>query len=385
MADMAYGRLCAMNRFEARKALIRTWIETGSIGATAREWHTSRQVVRKWVRRFELGGEEGLQDRSRRPHHSPCQTRPEMEQIIVEARQKTGYGPRRLALYLASQGYKISPHTIRHVLRRHGLVRKYRRRRTLYPANWAYDQEKPFALFQTDAKDIHDKGALGTQRCHHLTRQGLPRYQWTACEARTRLRFQSYSDHLTQDCGLAFMILILLWLRAHGVTCPVQFQTDWGSEFGGDNPDKIHRLNEQFLAPMEGSLHRYPLGRKEYNGRVERSHRTDDEEFYHPYLLTISGPDQFVIMASRWQHFYNVIRPHQGIGMDDLPPLGKLKDLGYDGPDRIADFPIVLLDHYSPDLILGCDPEVGNDLLAQYTFNGEREAAGEKESFSAVC
>jgi len=30
---------------------------------------------------------------------------------------------------------------------------------------------------------------------------------------------------------------------------------------------------------------RYPLGRKQYNGRVERSHRTDDEEFYRPYLL----------------------------------------------------------------------------------------------------
>ena len=63
MADMAYGRLCAMNPLEARKILIETWQETGSIRGTARRWETSRQVVRKWVRRFKAEGEAGLQER----------------------------------------------------------------------------------------------------------------------------------------------------------------------------------------------------------------------------------------------------------------------------------------------------------------------------------
>ena len=61
-------------------------------------------------------------------------------------------------------------------------------RKPLYPAHWAWDVEDPFSLIQTDAKDILDKGALGTERTTHLRRQGLPRYQWTACDARTRLR-----------------------------------------------------------------------------------------------------------------------------------------------------------------------------------------------------
>jgi len=44
---------------------------------------------------------------------------------------------------------------------------------------------------------------------------------------------------------------------------------------------------------LGGALRRYPLGRKGYNGRVERRHRTDDEEFDRPYpvakrLVTIS-------------------------------------------------------------------------------------------------
>jgi len=44
-------------------------------------------------------------------------------------------------------------------------------------------------------------------------------------------------------------------------------------------------LEKRFLSPLGGKLVRYPLGRKQYNGRVERSHRTDDKEFYRPYLL----------------------------------------------------------------------------------------------------
>ena len=366
MADLAYGRVYAMNKIEARKLLIQTWQETKSIRATARLWHTSPQTVRKWVRRFLAEGVEGLRDRSRRPHHSPRRTPPEIEARIVEARKKSGYGPKRLAILLAAQGCFVSRHTIRHVLRRHGLVRPYRRRHTLYPAFWAYDVEEPFTLIQTDVKDIHDKQALGTQRCHHLTTHHLPRFQWTACEARTRLRFLAYSHHLNQDNGLSFMILVLLWLRAHGISGPVSFQTDWGQEFGGTNPDKILRLQERFLAPLDGSLCRIPLGRKQYNGRVERSHRTDDDEFYRPYLLTIPDQARFLDMAALWQFFYNALRPHQGYDMDDRPPLGKLKDLGYNGSDSIATFPIVLLDDVSADLLLGCDPEVGNNLLAQY-------------------
>ena len=368
MAEMAYRGVYAMNKLGARQLLIQTWQDTGSIRGTARLWHTSPQVVRKWVRRFLAEGEEGLRGRSRRPHHSPRRTPPEMEQRIVEARKKSGYGPKRLANYLARQGCAVSRHTIRHVLRRHGLVRPYRRRHTLYPAHWAYDTEVPFTLFQTDAKYIHDKQALGSQLCHHLARNHLPRFQWTACEARTRLRFQAYSHRLNQDNGIAFMILVLLWLRAFGIIGPVQFQTDWGNEFGGTNPDSILRIQERFLAPLDGILCRIPLGHKEYNGRVERSHRTDDEEFYRPYLLSLPDQDRFLAMAARWQFFYNALRDHQGIGMDDMSPLHKLKDLGYNGPDQIATFPIVLLDDFSADLLLGCDPEVGNDLLAQYTW-----------------
>ena len=79
--------------------------------------------------------------------------------------------------------------------------------------------EQPFSLIQIDLQDILDEGALGTQRTTHLRRQGLPRYQWTACDGRTRLRFLAYSlswhvtgqgHYIRRTNGLAFMILVLM-------------------------------------------------------------------------------------------------------------------------------------------------------------------------------
>jgi len=371
MADLAYWELYVMNREQARQQLLKTYQETGSIRRTARQWHTSPQVVRKWLRRSQAQGSAGLADHSRRPQTSPRQTGPEREGQVLQARQQTGYGPLRLARYLQSQGCTVPAGTIRHILERHGVSRKpHQRRKALYPATWAWDADAPFSLMQVDTKDIRDKSALGALRCHHLVTHHLPRYQWTACEARSRLRFPAYSHHLTQDNGLAFILLSLLWIRGHGIPGRVQFQTDWGAEFGGDNPAHVATLSQRFLAPLDGVLCRYPMGRKQYNGRVERSHRADDEEFYLPYLLCLENQDHFLRIAARWTYFYNALRPHLGYGMRQSPPLDALRRLGYNGPDSIALFPPLLLDPISTDLLLACDPEVGNDLLAQYRLSG---------------
>lgn len=236
MAELAYWEVYTMNAEEARYYMIQTYRKTDNISETARRWHTSRQVVRKWWRRFQQEGKAGLQDRSRRPHYSPRQTPVEIEQQVMQAWEETHYGRERLAVYLERKGLKLSPHTIRHIFRRHRPAQQRVRRKLLYPALWAWEVEEPFSLIQVDVKDILDKGALGTKLTTHLQRQHLPRYQWTACDGRTRLRFLAYSHRNNRTNGLAFLILVLMWLRAFGVETPVTFQTDWGQEFGGDNP-----------------------------------------------------------------------------------------------------------------------------------------------------
>jgi len=98
--------------------------------------------VRKWVRRHQRLGDAGLRDLSRRPHHTSRQTPPEIEQQVLDAREKTCYGRQRLAVYLERRGLHLSPYTIRHILRRHRPPQKRVRRKPLYPAHWAWEVEE---------------------------------------------------------------------------------------------------------------------------------------------------------------------------------------------------------------------------------------------------
>ena len=47
------------------------------------------------------------------------------------------------------------------------------------------------------------------------------------------------------------------------------------------------------------------------NGKVERSHRTDKEEFYQ--LLTSTGDVDLNMKLEEWQNFYNYHRPHSAL------------------------------------------------------------------------
>jgi len=250
--DMSYKEMDQMNPVMARHNLVMSYQQSGSIAATARRWRTSRAVVRKWLRRYESDSEAGLVDRSRRPHSSPRHTPPAVEQKVLDLRIATGYGRRRLAWHLAHKdGRRRSPNTIRHILRRHQAAPyKSRKRKPFYPAHWDWSNRAPFTLAQVDTKDTMDKDTLGTELWTHIGRCRLPRYQWTFCEARSRLRELAFSRQLTLTNGLAFLDLVMLHLRAHGITTEVVWQTDWGEEFGGSNPRKLAWLQEHYFAPL---------------------------------------------------------------------------------------------------------------------------------------
>ncbi len=82
--------------------------------------------------------------------------------------------------------------------------------------------------------------------------------------------------------------------------------------------------------PFRARLCRVPKGRKGYQGRVERSHRIDDEEFYIPCLGEVTTAEEFLALAREWQWYYNVERPHFGAGTDGRT---RLRELGLDLSD----------------------------------------------------
>ena len=76
-----------MSKEEARRLIIDTYLATGNLSQTARLWHTSHHVVRKWVRRYQEQGPSGLKDRSRRPKALPPKVSCDVEEKVIEARE----------------------------------------------------------------------------------------------------------------------------------------------------------------------------------------------------------------------------------------------------------------------------------------------------------
>ena len=351
--EISYNKLYRMNREMARKLIVETYLKNRNISLTARIWKTSRNVVRKWTERyFERKDDSAFKDLSHRPKRIPNKTPGEIEEMVLNMKKETGFGRKRLAFYLyAERGIKISPYTIRNILRRAGYRGKKKPRRGFYPVHWVWESKTPFTLAQVDTKDILDKKTLGTKRWNHICKNGLPRYQWTFCEGISRFRFLAYSRELTLTNGLAFMVLVTLWLRRWGIKEEICWQTDWGEEWGGSNPEKLRELQSRFFSCLRVRLARIPKGRKEYNGRVERSHWTDDYEFYIPLILKIKDEKDFLSKAQAWQYVYNVKRPHFGEGMNGKTPLEKLNEYCYNLNEKFAMFPVIILDEVSSDII----------------------------------
>gem|GEM_PF-2113111 len=59
-----------------------------SVAEAAREWGVSRQTAHRWLKRYDLEGEEGLRDRSKAPRVIPHKTPDEMEERVLQVRRQ---------------------------------------------------------------------------------------------------------------------------------------------------------------------------------------------------------------------------------------------------------------------------------------------------------
>ena len=76
-----------------RLAVLRHAAEvTGNVSATCRYYGISRNCFYKWRNRFDEFGEEGLRDRSSRPHRSPNATSGEVVGRILYLRRSYHFG-----------------------------------------------------------------------------------------------------------------------------------------------------------------------------------------------------------------------------------------------------------------------------------------------------
>lgn len=181
---------------------------------------------------------------------------------------------------------------MRNVLIRHGLNRlpKNQRKRTIASRYKRYEKKVPGHRIQVDVKFLFftDKRS-----------KKLKRFQYTAIDDATRIRaLKTYKTH-TQANAIDFMNYVVKTFpfRIHTV------QTDNGHEFQA----KFHWHVEDL-----GMRHVYIKPRTpRLNGKVERSHGTDKDEFYQ--MLEYKNDVDLGKKLKEWENFYNFQRPHFGL------------------------------------------------------------------------
>jgi transposase InsO family protein len=206
---------------------------------------------------------------------------------IVYLRQSYHFGPQKISMYLKRyHDITISPSGVWNILKRLGISRlpssqRYKRHKDRWKR---YEKPLPGHRVQVDVKFIEP--LPGTRKKY---------YQYTAIDDCTRIRVLRIYPRNNQKSLIQFLDYLLEKIPFQVETV----QTDNGAEFQGSF--HYHLLDR-------GIGHVYiKLATPRLNGKVERSHRIDNEEFYR--ML-----DGIVIDDTEWENFYNFHRPHGGLG-----------------------------------------------------------------------
>jgi len=267
---------------------------TGNVAATCRYYGISRPTFYKWLHRYEEHGEEGLRDGSSRPHQSPNATSGEVVGKIVYLRQNYHFGPLKISMYLKRyHDIEIGHSAVWRILKRLDMNRlpssqRYKRHTTRWKR---YEKPQPGHRVQIDVKFIEP--IAGTRKRH---------YQFTAIDDCTRIRVLRIYPRNDQKTAIQFADYVMEKLPFQIDT----IQTDNGAEFrGGFHWHVMDRgIGHVYIRPATPRL----------NGKVERSHRIDAEEFYRMLDgVVIDDTELFNTKLQEWEDFYNFGRPHGGL------------------------------------------------------------------------
>ena len=245
-------------------------------------------------RRIELGT----------PRHSPRATPAAVISKILYLRQHYHFGPGKIAAYLKRfHGVSLACSSVHRILQRHGMNRlpgnqKYQP----HAQRWKrYEKAQPGHRLQMDVKFLERIPG---------TRKRL--YQFTAIDDCTRIRVLKVYDACNQRTAIQFLDEVR---RRFPFRIQV-IQTDNGAEFQSHFHWHLEALDIRhvYIRPRTPHL----------NGKVERSHRVDDQEFYQ--LLDKDGITDDIHLFNEklreWEDYYNYHRPHGAL--DGQTPYERL-------------------------------------------------------------
>jgi len=261
----------------------------------------SRKIGYKVLDRYLKFGPEGLEERSRRPINSPNRTSEQVEQAIIEARQRhPSWGAKKLAKLLQRRHPDwILPaeSTIAAILKRNGLVKPKRRRRKIgHPGKPCSVAREPNDVWTTDFKG------------EFKTRDGLYCYPLTVCDDYSRylLECQGLLSTRVSTAKAVFRRLF----RKYGL--PRMIKSDNGVPFATNTLARLSKLSAWWVRLGITPVLIEP-GKPQQNGRHERMHKTLKYEATIPPSANQRAQQR---RFNRFRQEFNEIRPHEALDQE---------------------------------------------------------------------
>ncbi len=279
------------------------------------------RILERWVAAYKKQGETSLEPRSTRPKTHPRETPIHIKERIIQLRRTKKVCALKLKWKLAKEGIAIHERTVGKILKTEGMVRRYRVKKTKY--KYIQVPLQPGELIEIDVKYVPEE--VGGQQY----------FQYTAIDCASRWRYLAVYDNQTNLHSIAFLTAVMRRFpyRIRAV------KTDNGSIFTnyytGTNKRSdmsvktIHAFD--LLCASHGIIH-YLIdpGKPAQNGTVERSHRSDQESFYHGTRFT-SCVDLRKKLR-RWNRAYNNL---EHCGLHGKTPNEMLREFQVTKPPNV--------------------------------------------------
>lgn len=279
-----------------RQALIR-YAEKHGVTKAAIRYNVSRQYIYRWKKRYD-GTLQSLADKSHRPHHHPNQHTDEELTLIKNMRRRNpNTGLVVLWVKLRQRGYQRSISGLYRVLRRSGQMAEKLPNPKYIPK--PYEQmQYPGQRGQIDVKFVPAACLAGEAKEQKF-------YQYTFIDEYSRFRYlEAFEEHSTYSS--AQFIQHVVEAFPYAIEC---IQTDNGTEFTNRLlPGTASKKKTLFENTLEQLGIRHKLIRPftpRHNGKVERSHRKDNEEFYasHKFYSFEDFKKQLAVRQRQYNNF----------------------------------------------------------------------------------
>lgn len=255
--------------------------------------HGTRSLER-WLAAFRESGAQGLIPQSTRPKTQPNETSIELKEKVIALRKKTKLCALKLKWRLEKEGITLHKNTIHKFVHNEGLTRKYRVKKL--KMKYLKVPLAPGELIEIDVKFVPKKI------------DGKRYYQYTAIDCASRWRYLMTYDEQTSHHSVMFL-KDLMRVFSHRIRA---IKTDNGAIFTNYyiGLNKRSDMTQKTIHPLdifcqkEGIIH-YLIdpGKPAQNGKVERSHREDQEKFYDQNKFRSFHDLQKKL--KRWNIYYN--------------------------------------------------------------------------------